>query len=248
MLRDGFFEWFFPGAAKGDTGLFRILETILPEKGVVLDLGCGDNSLLAPFRTQERRLWGTDLQAHPNLQNPGWFRLMDSDGRIPFVDETFDVVASCWVLEHVEDPVPFLQEVARVLRPGGAFVSLSVSSSHYVTWITRLVGWLPHRFTQGIVHRLYGREHHDTFPTHFRLNSTRRLRNASFAAGLELGAMHRAANPGYFSFFRPLECLAIVTDWAVSRMLPACGKIFFVATMRKPERTSGSQSDQVRAA
>jgi SAM-dependent methyltransferase len=41
--------------------------------------------------------------------------------RLPFQDAEFDFVWIFDVLEHVEDPVVVLREVARVLRPGGGF-------------------------------------------------------------------------------------------------------------------------------
>ena len=41
--------------------------------------------------------------------------------RLPLEDETFDLVLSMQVLEHLHSPWIAVQEVARVLRPGGSF-------------------------------------------------------------------------------------------------------------------------------
>jgi SAM-dependent methyltransferase len=38
---------------------------------------------------------------------------------LPYVDSRFDAVISMEVIEHVVDPLPWLKEVLRVLRPGG---------------------------------------------------------------------------------------------------------------------------------
>src|SRR6266576_3801216 len=42
--------------------------------------------------------------------------------RMPFVDESFDLIVCLWVLEHLKDPVEAFREVRRVLRPRGHFV------------------------------------------------------------------------------------------------------------------------------
>ena len=42
--------------------------------------------------------------------------------RLPFADSTFDAVVSFETIEHVEDGYAWIQESARVLRPGGLFM------------------------------------------------------------------------------------------------------------------------------
>ncbi len=42
--------------------------------------------------------------------------------RLPFNDESFDVVVSIETIEHLEKPMQFLSECYRVLKPGGEFV------------------------------------------------------------------------------------------------------------------------------
>ena len=46
----------------------------------------------------------------------------DQPSRLPFADARFDVVVSCGVLEHVPDEEASLDEMSRVLRPGGLFL------------------------------------------------------------------------------------------------------------------------------
>jgi 2-polyprenyl-3-methyl-5-hydroxy-6-metoxy-1,4-benzoquinol methylase len=228
------FHRLFPGEVTVDHHFAEQIQSHLPATGRVLDLGCGDNSLLNPYRSPALEIWGVDFQEHPRLQHRDLFRLLPADGRIPFAAESFDVMTSSWVLEHVHAPRTFLREVARVLRPGGAFISRSISAAHYVTWITRLLHVLPHRVTQEIIWRLYRRPCHDTFPTWYRLNSEPALCSASRSAGLQVTGLYRAANPDYFSFSPALLKLATLTDWVLEKILPGLGRIYFVAVMRKP--------------
>ena len=44
-------------------------------------------------------------------------------GRLPFPDDTFDVVITSEVLEHIQDDVAAIAEMVRVLKPGGRFAA-----------------------------------------------------------------------------------------------------------------------------
>lgn len=59
--------------------------------------------------------------------------------RLPFEDETFDLVVSHEVFEHIPDVAAALAEVRRVLKPGGlAYINIhlfpSISGGHHVEW------------------------------------------------------------------------------------------------------------------
>jgi SAM-dependent methyltransferase len=93
----------------------------------VLDLGCGAGDSVEQFRSLNPGVsWaGVDLPSSPEVagrtRTDAEFRTFD--GReIPADDASQDVVYCKQVLEHVADPRPLLADVARVLRPGGAFM------------------------------------------------------------------------------------------------------------------------------
>jgi ubiquinone/menaquinone biosynthesis C-methylase UbiE len=181
-----FFARWFPGEINHSVGFHKILAAQLPNAGKILDLGCGNNAALGTYRTAEREVWGADFSAHPALQHSEWFRKLAPTGAIPFADETFDIVASFMVMEHVAEPAAFLGEIARVLKPGGVYIGQSIHALHYVTWIRRAFDLVPHRWIQRLVKKLYGREEHDTFPTCYRLNTQGALAHAACDASLKL--------------------------------------------------------------
>jgi SAM-dependent methyltransferase len=238
-MSKAFFDRWFPDEPPNYEGFFAEVAQVLPVTGRILDLGCGANHHLAIFRTAEREVWGTDLQRHPQLAHPAWFRPMPPDATIPFADASFDVVSTFMVVEHVADPPAFLREVARVLRPGGHFVAHTISSLHYVTWARRLLDVCPHSWTQWLVRKLYGREEHDTFPTCYRMNTPRRIARLGEPIGFEPVHVQRYACPGYFLFSRILYRIAVMADWGLDGLLPGLGRIYFTATLRKAEAGRG---------
>ena len=57
--------------------------------------------------------------------------------RMPFADGSFDCVTAGWVLEHLKDPTPGLEEMARVLRPGGRLLLLCTADNVTGQWNSR---------------------------------------------------------------------------------------------------------------
>jgi SAM-dependent methyltransferase len=234
---------FRPGlSSNAQVGLHAEIVRLLPDAGDVLDLGCGVNRELAGYRTARRRIWGTDLIEHPHLADRPWFRRTGPDGHLPFADASFDLVTSAWVFEHVEQPAAFLTEVHRILRPGGHLIAVTPHAWHYVTWLIRSFGLMPHWVTQTLVERLYCREHHDTFPTFYRLNSRGRIAAAGRAAGLELVDLVGFANPDYFRFSRVARFAAVQTDRLLDGLCHGLGRLYLVAVLHKPASEAAGRS------
>lgn len=99
---------------------------------IVLDLGCGTGQSINVFRKYDSQVvWkGLDIEDSPEVsqRQRADVEFYDFDGvNIPFDDETFDIVYSNQVFEHVRYPEQLLAEVRRVLKPEGAFIG-SVSA------------------------------------------------------------------------------------------------------------------------
>lgn len=64
---------------------------------------------------------------------------------LPYETAGFDAVLSCGVLEHVEDPDGSLDELHRVLSPGGRlYVYKLPNQRSYLEWIARRIGLYYH--------------------------------------------------------------------------------------------------------
>ena len=89
----------------------------------LLDIGCGAGNLLQAARKNGWDAQGLDVSAGAvkHVRNLG-FEVFEGELQdAAFPSQHFDVVTAAELLEHLIDPRPLLQEVARILRPGGLF-------------------------------------------------------------------------------------------------------------------------------
>ena len=103
--------------------------------GRILDAGCGGGGMPLSLAEEASEVVGIDLAdrfgdagrrlaREHGLTNLEFLR---ADGHhLPFLDASFDMVLSHAVIEHVADATLYLQECARVLKPGG-FMYLSTA-------------------------------------------------------------------------------------------------------------------------
>ncbi len=164
----------------------------------VLDLGCGRGGTLEQLGAAVTYPVGLDPD-HLSLAEhrlPDLPRVVAPANAIPLAGETVDIVLSSWVLEHLPDPARTFSEVARVLRPGGAFVFLAPGAWSPAALLNRalkpLQTWL--------VPLLYGRAEDDAFPVVYRANSEAHLRALASDAGLTLRTFRPIEDPTYFAF------------------------------------------------
>jgi SAM-dependent methyltransferase len=101
----------------------RLLDS-LPLRGSrrVLELGCGVGRLLPEIagRAPEAMVVGTDLTEEMLRRAPAAFARVVMDGTRPaFGEGSFDAVVSAFVVFHFPEPLPALEGVRHLLRPGG---------------------------------------------------------------------------------------------------------------------------------
>jgi len=90
-------------------------------KGKLLDIGCGYGFFLDLARQSGWSVYGIEPCAHARAYAASKSIKVDSDNLFvrAYKDEMFDVVTLFYVLEHLPDPLRYLKEVVRILKPGG---------------------------------------------------------------------------------------------------------------------------------
>lgn len=99
----------------------------------ILDFGCGSGATVYSFLEHGfKRVTGFDTNDYLELRAPqdiDRFKIGLEDGRLPFDDESFDLVISEEVFEHVHDQIPMWRELYRVMKPGS--ISIHVFPAPY---------------------------------------------------------------------------------------------------------------------
>ena len=110
-----------------------------------LDVGCGVGQVVGRLTEAGFEAWGVDV-SEPNIERAKKFseKCLFYDGRrLPFPDGHFASVGALNVLEHVEEPEAFIQELTRAVEPGGRVI---LSSPNFLRALgpgyhPRMRGW-----------------------------------------------------------------------------------------------------------
>ena len=97
----------------------------IPKGARVLDIGCGDGTLVNKLRGEGIDAVGIDYEPWEKNEN-----IIRADAHfLPFKTETFDYVVSFLVIGHVKDEMKVMEEVSRVTRPDGKLMLAHIADS-----------------------------------------------------------------------------------------------------------------------
>ena len=85
----------------------------------VLDVGCGDKFLENSFQQRGIKYFGIDID-HVDF----------NQDKFPFEDDSFDIIISLAVIEHISKPQNYLNEIKRIVNKSG-FIFLSTPNWKY---------------------------------------------------------------------------------------------------------------------
>jgi SAM-dependent methyltransferase len=228
-------EWHIPAAAGFDAA-----------RGLrVLEIGCGLGTDGARFARAGANYTGVDLTdaavslARHNFELQdlaGEFRTADAEN-LDFADESFDLVYSHGVLHHTPDTARAIQEVHRVLKPGGRAVVMLYHRDSYnyrvnISLLRRAGARLLHSESGLRVAHLLTREPVDSLREHAArikedqrsyLSSGEFLSRNTDGAGNPLTRVYSRAEAR--ALFRDFAEVELATHFLNKRWLPILGSI-----------------------
>ena len=187
---------------------YRLAEALrfLPERGRVLEVGCGAGRFLRAVGAARPGLGLTGADVSRNALStlsrvaPGIETRLATPSALPARDGEFDAVLLLDVLEHLDDPAGMLAEIRRVLVPGGVLhAHVPCEGDPRCLW-----RWLPGQRGAGAWKRRFG--------GHVQRFRRRELLAQIEAAGFEMlrvrGSLHVIGNVADVAVFAALALAA----------------------------------------
>ena len=191
----------------------RQLSLVQPVHGQqlrVLDLGCGAGTPTKLLMSDESKyhVTGADLseQALACYVADTQRRGVQLDAQhLPFADDSFDVVVSDDVIEHLVDTDSYAREISRVLAPKGW---LFLSTPNLAAWFNRigLLFGLQPAFSEVSFEKIFGRPGDDVVG-HLRLFTSRSTREFLDHHGFEIMDVRGARFDALPRKARPVDSL-----------------------------------------
>ena len=131
------------------------------ERRTLLDIGCGEGAAASYLARSLGcgAAYGIEIAAdsaeRANERGVIARACNVDDGPLPYPDGMFDVVLCSEVIEHVLDTDHLLDEIARVLEPGGV---AALTTPNLASWVNRLTmglaGWQPFTYDVSLRHKV----------------------------------------------------------------------------------------------
>jgi len=113
-----------------------------------LDLGCNNGDFPKILIGLGCYVTGIDMDPlgpqEMNTQSWEYFKYNIAEGAFPLRSSSFDVVSGLEIIEHIDDTDKFIDEVYRVLKPGGYFVLSTPNICMLRNRLRMLFGLYPH--------------------------------------------------------------------------------------------------------
>lgn len=211
----------------GTIAFYNRVNSLLDPSFIVLDVGCGRGSYsddpihlrrnLRIMKGKVAKVIGIDIdysfQDNPFLDE---FHLIEED-YWPIESDSIDLILSDNMIEHINNPEQFFSEVHRTLKNGGYFCVRTPNRYSYVALIAKLIPYRYHLKALSAVQDK--RKEEDVFPTVYKCNSIRRIKNMMKNHGFEYVVYGYEAEPSYLSFSKAAYWLGVLHQRFTPRFL-----------------------------
>lgn len=212
-----------------------------PDIQRVTDVGAGAAVPYSKERSHEDGAYiiGLDVASEAMAKNPDLDERRVADivaSPLPFSDGELDMIVSSSVLEHLENLENFVNESARVLRPGGLFIHVFPSRYALFAVLNRT---LPHRISRSLLYffhpQVIGVQGFKAYYDHCYATAYCRLLTKHGFTITEIKTSYYGSSP-YFSIFFPAFIVSFIYEaLAKSTGLPDLCTTLMVSAIRSDD-------------
>jgi SAM-dependent methyltransferase len=116
--------------------------------GNTLEIGYGSGVLIPTLCKISQKVCGVDLTSDPELVSQQLDRFgcqaelsRGVSDRLLFPDQTFDLIVAISVLEHIREITAFLEEIHRILKPGGTLLVGMPAVNKFMGYLFSAIGF-----------------------------------------------------------------------------------------------------------
>ncbi len=138
-LRDGKSEYTWARLMKNNfMDISTMLNRLFPEKGSILDIGCGYGHFIKMMGNAGWAAAGIEPSSRTSgyAKDKGLTVIETTIDDAEFPDESFDVITAFYVLEHLFDPLSAVKKIVMLLKPRGLTVLRVPHTTPLVKFLT----------------------------------------------------------------------------------------------------------------
>lgn len=189
----------------GTIDFYLRVGSLLKPEHVVLDMGAGRAAWFEDDQCETRRairdvkgrvakMIAADVDDAVFSNRSSDQQVLIVNGKVDLPDASCDVIFADYVLEHIQDAKEFVDEVGRLLKPGGWFCARTPHKYSYVATVSRMIR--NDRHAKVLNHVQPDRKEIDVFPALYRLNTLSHV--ASAFKGWENRSFIFTPDPAYY--------------------------------------------------
>ena len=218
----------------GTVTFYNRVNALIEPGFIVADIGCGRGDYsqdkvslrrnLRILKGKCKRVIGIDVDNNA-ADNPYLDQFCLYKGKDwPLEDNSIDLCFCDSVLEHVADPEMFFSESSRIIKSGGYLCIRTPNILSYFGLAARLI---PNRFHAGVLKSVQEKRHQeDVFPTLYRCNTKRKIRQMLAKNGFDGCVYGHEAEPAYANFSKILYYLTVLYQRFIPNSLKSTLFIF----------------------
>jgi SAM-dependent methyltransferase len=208
----------------GTIDFYLRINSIIDRDSVVLDLGAGragwyedENSKtrrdIRLLKGKVKKLIAADVDKVVLNNRSSDEQIVIADGVLGLEPNSIDLIVADYVLEHIDDPTEFYEQINTCLKSGGWFCARTPHKYSYVALAASLLNNSLHSMFLRYIQP--DRKELDVFPTRYNLNQLKEI-NSTFLKWKNLSFIYRPEPAYYFG-----NKSVFVIQSLLHRILPA---------------------------